>query len=190
MVEELEQVAGPRDRFTAEGVPLLQRRSPIDRSESGLVSRDYQPIVGGPRLVGSWPLGAQSGDRFPAADWQIDRDDFVPVQRNILTAPQLAPVDFSPAYLVVCGRGHVDAGATLTIRLSNRYYSGKPYETSLELTATESTPFLSTAVEFAPDEPDYEAAAGRIFPEYSLEAKAADGTGYLHPGTGVQLWSE
>lgn len=189
-MDEYEPLADAVDRFTDAGPPLLSRRSPIDRSERGLVSRDYQPITGRPNLIASWPLGSAPGDDFVEEPWPIDRTEFVAVQRNILTGPNLAPVEHAPTYLVVCGRGHVDEGETLTVRLSNRYFSGKPYEVSLDVTASEPTPFLSTTVEFAPDEPDYEDNDARIYPEYALEAKVTGGTGYLHPGTNVQLWSE
>lgn len=177
-------------RYADDGTPLLSRRSPIDRSESGLVSRDYQPLIGGPKLIASWPLGAAPQDDFVEQPWEIDRTDFVRVQQNILSGPNLAPVDHAPTYLVICGRGHVDAGETMTVRLANPHYSGKPYETSLEISETSPTPFLSTTVEFAPDRPDYESSDARIFPEYSLEAKVTGGCGYLQPGTSVQLWSE
>ena len=178
------------DQVAGDETPILTRRSPIDRSDSGLVSRDYQPIIGGPKLICSWPLGPAPGDDFPTGPWTINHTDFVPVQRNILTAPNLAPVDYAPTYLVACGRAHVDQGATLTLRIANRYFSGKPYETEWTVQVTEPTPFLSSTVECAPDEPDYESPEARVFPEYALEAKVEGGCGYLDPGTNVQLWSE
>ena len=169
---------------------MLWRRSPTDRSSSGLVSRDYQPIVGGPKLVTSWPLGPAPGQERPTDEWEITATDWTGIQTNILSAPHLAPVDHSPTYLVVCGRGHVQEGETMTLRLSNPHLSGKPYETTVEMRDATSTPFLSSTVEFAPDRPDQEDRDARQFPEYVLEAKVTGGTGYLHPGTGVQLWSE
>ena len=189
-MEPMELPPEARDRFTAAGVPLLARRSPIGRSEGNLVSRDYQPILGGPKLIASWPIGPAPNADFADRDWEIDRTTYVPIQRNILTAPNLAPVGHAPTYLVICGRGHVDPGETLSVRLSNPHFTGKPYETTTHIQETDPTAFLSTAVECAPDAPDYEDPAARVFPEYRLEARVTAGSGYLDPGTNVQLWSE
>jgi hypothetical protein len=167
----------------------LDRRTPIEHSDSGLASRDYRPLVGGPKLISSWLLGVPPSDRGDEETWEVVSREWVTLQRNVLSAPHLGTLDSAPTYLVVCGRCHVAEGTTLTIQLSNRYLSGKPYETTVTVNAEHSTPFCSPTVEFTPDRGVYEEADGRHFPEYVLQAKVSSGTGYVNAGTNVQLWS-
>jgi len=172
---------------------MLARRSPTDRSESALASRDYQPRTGGPELVASWRLGAPPGQTEPGrVPWEITDTEYVTLQSTLLSPPYLTGVNYAPAYLTVCGRGAVDtAGETLSVELSNSVLSGKPYETEIELTNTEPGPFMTPLVECTPDRPDYESKPwGPEYPEYRLSAKVSGGTGTLDPATNVQLWSE
>jgi len=172
---------------------MLSRRSPVDRSESGLVSRDYQPRTGGPELVASWQLGSPPAQtELGDVDWEITQTEYVTLQRNILSPPYVAGSNYSPTYLVVCGRGRVDTdGETLSIELTNSHLSGKPYETEIELTNTDERPFMTPLIEVSPDRPDYEGKPwGSRVPEYVLSAKVSGGTAHLNRATSVQLWSE
>jgi hypothetical protein len=177
-------------RGTASDDGLIERRSPLKGSDSGLASRDYAPLVGGPTLVASWPLGVPPSGRGTGETWEVSGTDWETLQRNVLSAPQLGPLDHSPTYLVVCGRAHVDPGGTLSLRLANRHLSGKPYETTLDLESEESVTFSTPAVEFTPDRGVYEGSEARHYPEYALQATVSSGTGYVNAGTNVQLWSE
>lgn len=166
------------------------RRSPIGRTETGLASRDYQPQLGGPRMVTSWRLGApphQTG--VEPEPWEIDTTEPVTVQETILSPPYVTDANFAPAYLVVCGRGCAERDDdVLRVGLSNSALSGKPYETEIEVKHTDPIPFTSPLVEVTPDRPDYVAKAWSAEPtQYELTAA---GTGYLDPATNVQLWSE
>jgi hypothetical protein len=165
-------------------------RGPLEASDSRLVSRDYRPLQDGPSLITSWPVGIPPTHRGSGEHWEITDTEWTTLQRNVLSAPHLAPLDRSPTYLVVCGRGHVDDGEVLEIRLDNRHLSGKPYETTLEIAAEDSVTFTTPTVEFTPDRGVYEGSDARHYPEYSLEATVTGGTGYVNAGTNVQLWSE
>lgn len=172
---------------------MLGRRSPTEHTETGLVSRDYQPRTGGPEIVASWRLGAPpTQTELGDVDWEITETEYVTLQSNLFTHPYVTGLNFAPAYLVVCGRGHVDSeGERLSVELSNSHLSGKPYETEIELRNTDPKPFMTPLVEFTPDRPDYEGKPwGPEYQEYVLSAKVSDGSGYLDPGTNVQLWSE
>jgi hypothetical protein len=170
---------------------MLGRRSPVDQSESSLISHDYQPRTGGPELIASWPLGPAPRQREPGdIDWQISACDFVTLQKNSMLMPYIGPLDYTKIYLGVCGQAYVDAvGEELTVKLTNRNLSGKPYETDATINANSSEYFVSPMVDFAPETDEYE-NEGRLFGGYELRAKVSDGTGYIDQGTAVQLWSE
>lgn len=172
---------------------MLGRRSPIDRSDSSLVSRDYQPRHGGPELVTSWPLGAPPTQTDLGAEpWEITASEDVTLQQTILSPPYVTDPNAAPAYLVVCGQGCVgSAGDELHLSLSNTSLSGKPYETEITLTNTDPNPFMTPTIEVTPDRPDYESKAWGSEPTmYVLSARVSGDAGYLDPGTNVQLWSE
>ena len=167
------------------------RRSPVGRSESGLVSRDWRPRNRGPELVASWPLGHPPGQDEPGGDdWELTDEEYVVVQKNRLTLPYAVGVDFAPSYLNVRGYGRVASGGTLWLRLANNKLDGKPYEVEIELTNATGTEFQSPFVEFTPDRPGEYGPRGEVFAGYQLRAKVEDGTAYLDQGTSVQLWSE
>jgi choline-sulfatase len=171
---------------------MLSRRSPIGQSESGLASRDYQPRTGGPEVLASWPLGSPpDSTELGHHEWEVTETEYVPLQNALFSPPFMTGHNYSPAYLVVCGRGCVDDGETLSIELSNETLSGKPYETEIELTNTDPRAFMTPLIEVTPDRPDYESKPwGPDYAEFRLSAKVSGGSGYLDPGTNVQLWSE
>jgi hypothetical protein len=169
---------------------MLSRRSPVGRSASGLVSRDYQPRTGGPELVTSWPLGpAPSQTGADAEDWTVSSTDPAVLQRNVLQLPYLGPIDNNPLYLNAMGTARVDANETLTLELTNRHLSGEPYETTVELTNDEREPFVIPMVEVAL-ETDEHGRLGKEYGGYELRATVSGGTAAVDPGTAVQLWSE
>lgn len=172
---------------------MLGRRSPVGESDSALVSRDYQPRVGGPELVASWPLGPTPAQTSPGdEDWTVTSPDYVTLQKNCLQIPYVAPVECSILYLNVCGRGRTSSDDTvMTLHLATDHLTvdGEPYETTVELSAPESEYFVSPMVEIAPDTGDYD-PGGDIVASYTFEAAVSGGTGYLDQGTAVQLWSE
>lgn len=170
---------------------MLGRRSPVGQSESGLVSRDYQPRTGGPELIASWPLGSAPGQTEPGdVDWEVSTSEYVTLQKHTFTMPFVGPLDYAKIYLGVTGHARVDTeGETLSVELANRNLSGKPYEATAELGATELRPFASAMVEFAPETDEYD-NEGRMYGGYELRAKVSDGVAYLDQGTAVQLWSE
>lgn len=179
----------PIDRPVDEGGPT--RRSPIGRSTSGLVSRDYRPRTRGPKLITSWPLGPAPGQTEPGdQDWEITTAEFVPIQKNRLTLPYAAPVDYAPTYLNVRGRVSVDSGATLTLRLENCQLSGKPYDVTIDLRNVTNADFQSPFVEFTPERPSEYDRYGEVYAGYELLAKVEGGAGFLDQGTSVQYWSE
>jgi len=168
---------------------MLARRSPVDRSSSGLASRDYQPRTGGPELVASWPLGPAPDSASPGVeDWRVPADETAVLQRNFLQLPYLGPIDYSPLYLNVMGAARV-AGDVMRIELANQNLAGKPYEHEIELTNEERAPFVVPMVEVAP-ETDEHGELGKSYGGYELRASTSDGPGYVDPGTTVQLWSE
>jgi len=168
---------------------MLARRSPVGQSSSGLASRDYQPRTGGPELVASWPLGPAPDSTSPGVEeWQVPAEESVVLQRNFLQLPYLGPIDYSPLYLNVMGAASVDGG-TMRVELANQNLSGKPYEHEVELTNDEREPFVVPMVEVAP-ETDEHGEIGKSYGGYELRASTTDGTGYVDPGTTVQLWSE
>ncbi|WP_324760958.1 hypothetical protein [Haloarcula montana] len=172
---------------------MLARRSPVGKSDSALVSRDYQPRVGGPELIASWPLGptpSQTG--IGDSDWEVTESEYATLQKNFLTLPYVAPIECSILYLNVCGRARTSsADTTLTFHLTTDHveYSGEPYETAVELSDVDGDYFVSPMVEFAPDTGGYRHGHD-IVAGYELEAKAVGETGYVDQGTAVQLWSE
>lgn len=177
----------------ADHTRMLGRRSPIHRSDSALVSRDYQPHHGGPELVTSWALGAPPTQTSIGDEpWEITSNEDVTLQKTILSPPYLTDPHFAPAYLVVCGQGHVGAdGDVLHLSLSNTSLSGKPYETEITLTNTAPAPFMTPLVEVTPDRADYEHKAWGSSPTmYVLSACVSGTVAYLDAGTNVQLWSE
>jgi hypothetical protein len=192
---EARQVHAPSEAVETPGGDenrMLARRSPVDRSRSGLVSHDYQPRNGGPELVASWPLGPAPGTETEGVeDWSVSGTDPIALQRNFLQLPYLGPIDHSPLYLNVMGEARVDAGGTLRIELANRNLSGKPYEFAVDLTNEERQPFVVPMVEVAP-ETDEHGELGKSYGGYELRASVSDSgvTGYVDPGTTVQLWSE
>jgi hypothetical protein len=173
---------------------MLDRRDPVPESESGLLSRDYQPRTGGPEMVTSWPLGAPPDLDRPGGDpWEIPDDEFVQIQRNLTVNQFLGPIEFTKLYLGVRGRGHVTDGGTLTLKLEQVHLEGDEYQTEIDLTNEADAPFMTPMVECTPDRRDYREHSfiGReMYGGYVLSAKATDGTGYLDQGTAVHLWSE
>jgi hypothetical protein len=172
---------------------MLSRRSPVKQSDAALVSRDYQPRVGGPELVASWPLGPPPSQTGPGDDdWEVTAPDYVTLQRNFLTVPYVAPIDCTILYLNVCGRARTSAGdVTLTLRLTSDHVecSGEPYETTISVSDEGGDYFVSPMVEFAPDTGEYKPGHD-IVSGYGFEAKVSDGSGYVDQGSAVQLWSE
>ena len=172
---------------------MLSRRSPVTESDTALVSRDYQPRVGGPELVASWPLGPTPAQTSPGdSDWEVTKTDYIPLQKNLLTLPYVAPIECSILYLNFCGRARTSSDdAALRLRLTTDHveYSGEPYETTIGVSDEDGEYFLSPMVEFAPDTGDYKPGHD-IIAGYEFEAKVSDGTGYVDQGTAVQLWSE
>lgn len=174
---------------------MYDRPSPTDASDSGLASRDYRPRTGGPELITSWPLGPAPGQTEPGdADWKLTEPEFTTLGRTLLQLPYLGPIDYTKIYLNVRGRGRVEQpGAVLRLRISNEALTGKPYETEIELTNTETEPFISPMVELTPDGREYgehEFIGKEMYGGYTLEGKISEGSAYLDRGTAVQLWSE
>lgn len=174
---------------------IVERRDPAEHSDSGLLSRDYQPRHGGPELIASWPLGPAPGQTEPGnVDWEVTDDEFVQLQRNLTVTPFVGPIEQSKIYLGVRGTGRVGSeGDTLSIRLETTHLEGSEYETEIELTNTSMQPFITPMVEFTPDARDYREHTfiGReMYSGYILSASVTGGTGYLDQGTSVHLWSE
>lgn len=170
----------------------LDRDSPVDRSPSGLVSRDYQPLTRGPELLASWPLGSTPRQSEPGdIDWEITSDEYVIVQKNRLTLPYAGDIERAPLYLNVRGHVRVTTGTTLTVYLRTTHLrDGKPYDVEIDLTHEEGDDFQTPFVEFAPERPGDYTDLGEVFAGYELKAKATGGTGYLDQGTSVALYSE
>ncbi|MFC6976886.1 hypothetical protein ACFQL1_22745 [Halomicroarcula sp. GCM10025709] len=172
---------------------MLARRSPVEHSDSALVSRDYQPRVGGPELLASWPLGPPPAQAAPDDDaWRITESEPITLQRNYLPVAYVAPIGCSIAYLNVCGRAWTgSAGAELTLELTTDHVqrSGEPYETSVEISGEDADYVLAPMVEFAPDTGDYE-PDGCVVAGYELRASVSGGIGFVDQGTAVHLWSE
>jgi hypothetical protein len=171
------------------------RRSPIDHSESGLVSRDYQPRHDGPELVASWPLGPSPAQtELGNVDWEITTEEPVQLQRNLTVNHFLGSIDYTTFYVGVRGSGRIDAsGETLTLTLSTTHLEGDEYETAIELTNTTDEPFITPLIEFTPDARVYgehEFIGSEMYGGYVLSAAVSGGTGYLDQGTSVHLWSE
>ena len=168
------------------------RDSPIDRSASGLVSRDYRPRTRGPELLASWPLGTAPRQSEPGdTDWEITSDEYVTVQKNRLTLPYAGDIERTPLYLNLRGHARVASGATLTLLLRTTHLrEGKPYDAVIELTHEDGDDFQTPFVEFAPERPGDYTDLGEVFAGYELRAKATGGTGYLDQGTSVILYSE
>jgi len=174
---------------------LVGRRDAAEHSESGLLSRDYQPRHGGPELVASWPLGPAPGQTAPGdVDWTVESEEFVTLQRNLTVTQFLGPIDYTKLYAGVRGRCRVSSGATLTLRLRPVHLEGEAYETTVDLVNETDEPFVTPMVEVAPDDRDAyrdHAFIGReTYGGYVLSAKASGGTGHLDQGTAVHLWSE
>lgn len=172
---------------------MLSRRSPVGRSATSTVSRDYQPRTGGPELLTSWPLGPTPSQEEPGdVPWEVTDSDPVTLQKNFVTVPYAAPIEHSILYLNVCGRASTSSEEeTLTLRLTTDHLevSGEPYETSFDLSDTEGEYFLSPMIEFAPDTGEYEPGHD-IVAGYELQAAVSGGVGRVEQGTAVQLWSE
>lgn len=163
---------------------VIERRDPTDHSDSGLLSRDYQPRHGGPELIASWPLGPTPEQTAPGnIDWTVTDDEFVQLQRNLTVTPFVGPIEHSKIYLGVRGTGRVETdGETLTIRLETTHLEGSEYETEIDLSNTSMQPFVTPMIEFAPDTRDYREHTfiGReMYSGYVLSAAITGGTGYL-----------
>jgi hypothetical protein len=173
---------------------LIERRDPVEQSKSGLLSRDYQPRHGGPELIASWPLGNAPGQTEPGnVDWEVNSEEYVQLQRNLTVNHFLGPIEYTKIYAGVRGRGRVEGGGTLSLRLEPLHLEGEEYRTTITLTNSEDEPFMTPMVEFTPDARDYREHSfiGReMYGGYVLSAKVDTGTGYLDQGTGVHLWSE
>lgn len=173
---------------------MIERRDPSQESASGLVSRDYQPRTGGPEMVASWPLGAPPTQNGLGDDeWEITTEEFVTIQRNLTVTNFLGAIEYTKLYGGVRGRVRVTDGATLSLRFSPIHLEGEQYETTVQFSCTETSPFITPMVEFTPDSRDYREHSfiGReMYGGYELEARVEDGTGYLDQGTAVHLWSE
>lgn len=174
---------------------IIERRDPTDHSDSGLLSRDYQPRYGSPELIASWPLGPTPGQTAPGnVEWTVTDDEFVQLQRNLTITPFVGPIEHSKIYLGIRGTGRVETdGETLTIRLETTHLEGSEYETEIDLSNTSMQPFVTPMIEFAPDARDYRKHTyiGReMYGGYVLSAAVTGGTGYLDQGTSVHLWSE
>ncbi|WP_435361682.1 hypothetical protein [Haloarchaeobius sp. DFWS5] len=173
---------------------IVERRDPVDQSESGLVSRDYQPRHGGPELIASWPLGPTPSQTEPGAvDWEVTSSEYVQLQRNLTVNHFLGPIEYTKIYAGIRGRGRVEGGGTLSLKLEPIHLEGDEFQTEITLTNDDDEPFMTPMVEFTPD--------GRVYREHSFigremyggyvfSAKVEDGTGYLDQGTAVHLWSE
>jgi len=170
----------------------LDRDSPIDRSASGLVSRDYRPRPRGPELLASGPLGTAPRQSEPGdGAWEITSDEYVTVQKHRLTLPYAGDIERTPLYLNLRGHARVASGATLTLHLRTTHLrEGKPYDAEIELTHEDGDDFQTPFVEFAPERPGDYTDLGEVFAGYELRAKATGGTGYLDQGTSVILYSE
>jgi hypothetical protein len=173
----------------------IERRDPTEHSDSGLLSRDYQPRHRGPELIASWPLGPPPSQIEPGnVDWEVTSDEFVQLQRNLTVTPFVGPIEHSKIYLGVRGTARVETeGETLTIRLETTHLEGSEYETEIDLSNTSMQPFMTPMVEFAPDARDYREHTfiGReMYSGYVLSAAVTNGIGYLDQGTSVHLWSE
>lgn len=174
---------------------LVERRDPVDRSDAGLVSRDYQPRHGGPELIASWPLGPPPRQSEPGdLDWVVTDEEFVQLQRNLTVTHLVGPIEYTKIYLGVRGTGQIDtAEETFRLRLGTTHLEGDRFETEIELSNTTPEPFVTPMVEFAPDGPEYREHSfiGReMYGGYVLSASVTGGTGYLDQGTSVHLWSE
>lgn len=174
---------------------MVQRRPPTEHSESGLLSRDYQPSHGGPELIASWPLGPTPDQTEPGdVDWEVTGDEFVQLQRNLTVNNFLGPFEEAKVYAGVRGRARVEGGGTLTLKLDTVHLEGDGYETEIDLVNEESEPFITPMVEFLPDDRnDYREHSfiGReMYGGYAFSAKVEGGTGYVDQGTAVHLWSE
>lgn len=196
---------GTGDNTNDEGTPtpivpdtasnrLVERRDPVPQSTAGLLSRDYQPRTGGPELIASWPLGTPPEQDAPGGDpWRIRVTDYVQLQRNLTVNHFLGPIEYTKLYLGVRGRGHVENGGSLTLKLEQLHLEGEEYETQIDLTNDSGAPFITPMVECTPDARDYREHSfiGReMYGGYVLSAKITSGTGYLDQGTAVHLWSE
>lgn len=183
------------DGIAADRNRMLGRRPPTGTSDSGLVSRDYQPRTGGPELLASWPLGPAPSQEEPGdVDWVVRDKEYAVLQKNVFVMPYAGPVDYSMLYLCVCGWARVDgADAELSLKLEHSDLSGKPYETTVPLANEDRTPFLSPMVELSPDSQGAWENFGnlsKMYTGYVLSGKASGGVGYLDQGTNVQLWCE
>jgi hypothetical protein len=193
-MDERDHSVRPMQPDTAEN-SILERRDPTEHSDSGLLSRDYQPRYGGPELIASWPLGPPPSQTEPGnVDWEVMNDEFVQLQRNLTVTPFVGPIEYSKIYLGVRGTGCVETeGETLSIRLETTHLTGSEYETEIDVSNTSMQPFMTPMVEFAPDARDYREHTfiGReMYSGYVLSAAVTSGTGYLDQGTSVHLWSE
>jgi hypothetical protein len=166
---------------------MLSRSSPVTESETGLVSRDWQPRHGGPELIAAWPLG-HPPERYGDDEWDVPPGETV-LQRNVFHLPYTGGVDYAPLYINVVGRAYHDSGDELTLTLDCEHLSGDEFTSSVDLTTESEEPFVSPMVEFTPEVESY-TSLGRIFGEYSLTVTADTAGGHVNQGTGVHLWSE
>lgn len=173
---------------------LIDRRDPVERSERGLLSRDYQPRHGGPELIASWPLGPAPSQTEPGnVDWEVTREEYVQLQRNLTVNQFLGPIEYTKIYAGVRGRGRIEDGGVLSLRLEPLHLEGEEYRTTITLTNDGDEPFMTPMVEFTPDARDYRdhSFIGReMYGGYVFSAKVDGGTGYLDQGTAVHLWCE
>lgn len=173
---------------------IVTRRDPVEQSESALVSRDYQPRHGGPELIASWPLGPAPRQSAPGdVDWEVRSETFTQLQRNLTVTHLLGPIEYTKLYAGVRGRGRVEGGGELALRLEPLHLEGEAFQTSIALTNDTDEPFVTPMVEFTPDARtyrDHEFIGREMYGGYALSARAENGTGYLDQGTAVHLWSE
>jgi hypothetical protein len=165
------------------------RPSPLPASDSGLASRDYRPRTAGPELITSWSLGPAPGADGPEdADWTVETGDYVTLQRSRFTLPYLGGHDDVPLYLNAVGHASVEAGATLSLWLSQRHLDGDHYEVEVDLTRTGE--FQTPMVEVAPDDPDAVRDGREVYGGFELRARVEDGAATVDRATAVQVFSE
>lgn len=173
------------------GNRMLGRRSAAEQSQSGLVSRDYQPRTGGPELMASWPLGAPPRQTEPGdLDWRVTGTDWTMIQKHHFSMPYVGPIDYAKLYIGVTGIASVDEDEeTLGVRLENRHVEGDAYDATARIHGTSDATFATPMIEFAPDVETF-TGRGRTVGGYTVSARVSGGTAWIDQGTAVQLWAE
>lgn len=166
-----------------------KRPSPLDASDSGLVSRDYRPRTTGPELVTSWPLGhPPTAETLDETDWHIESGEYVTLSQIQFSLPYLGGHDFTPLYLNVVGHAAVSGDATLSLWLDQHHLDGDHYEIEVDLTRTGS--FQTPMVEVAPDDPAAIKQGREVYAGVDLRARVEGGTATVDQSTAIQLFSE